>query len=70
VLNGAQATMERRRDDSKEWWQLELGVRAKEGERELKSEGERCGVLRGWSSPFIWAGRVLGKWQQAVTGGG
>jgi hypothetical protein len=25
-----------------------LGVRAEEGERELKSEGERCGCSGGW----------------------
>jgi hypothetical protein len=45
VLTGAQEVAERRWDDGEEWWWLELDARAKEGERELESEGERCGVL-------------------------
>jgi hypothetical protein len=32
-----------------------------DGEGELKSEGERCGVLRGWSSPFIGTGGASGR---------
>jgi hypothetical protein len=47
VLTGAQATVEKQCDDGKERWRFELSARAKEGERELESEGERCGVLRG-----------------------
>jgi hypothetical protein len=52
MLIGAKATTENRHDDSKEWRRLELGVRAEEGERELKIKGERCGVLRGVELAF------------------
>jgi hypothetical protein len=45
VLTGAQAVVERLRDDNEERQRLELGARVEEGERELKGEGERCGVL-------------------------
>jgi hypothetical protein len=41
VLTGARAATERRRDGGKEWRRLELGVRAKEGVRELGKEGEK-----------------------------
>jgi hypothetical protein len=53
VLTGAQAVVERRHNDGKERQHLELSVRAEEGETELESEGERCRVLWGWSSPYI-----------------
>jgi hypothetical protein len=53
VLSRAQVVAERQRDDGELWWWLELGVRVVEGEIELESDGERCGVPRGWSSPFI-----------------
>jgi hypothetical protein len=68
VLTGAQSTVERRHDDGEERWRLELSARAEEGKRELKSEGKRCGVLQGWSSPFIMAGGALGRQQLSVTG--
>jgi hypothetical protein len=43
-------------------------VRAKEGERELRSEGKRCGALWGWCSPFIgWRG-ALGRGVQGGNG--
>jgi hypothetical protein len=45
VLTGARVAARRRCDDNKERRQLKLGARAKEGERELRSKGERCGVL-------------------------
>jgi hypothetical protein len=35
-------------------------VSTKESERELENEGKRCGVLRGWSLPFIGARGALG----------
>jgi hypothetical protein len=47
VLTRAQVTVERRRDDGEERLRLELGVREGEGKRELKSKGERCGLLGG-----------------------
>jgi hypothetical protein len=39
--------VERRCDDGEERRWLELIAGAEEGERELESEGERCGVLQG-----------------------
>jgi hypothetical protein len=38
--------------------QLELIVRVKEGAKELKSEGMRCGESRGSHRPFIGVGGV------------
>jgi hypothetical protein len=35
---------------------LELRASDEESERELGNEGKRCGVLRGWISPFIGVG--------------
>jgi hypothetical protein len=58
----------RRCDNGKERQRFELVVRAEEGERELQSEEGRCGVLRGCSSPFIWAGGAPGWRQRAVNG--
>jgi hypothetical protein len=49
---------------------LNSDARAEEGENELESEGERCGVLRGWSSPFIGVEGASGRQQRAVTHGG
>jgi hypothetical protein len=56
---------ERRRDDGEGWRRLELDARVEEGERELGSEGEWCGVLWQWSSPFIGAGER----RDTATGG-
>jgi hypothetical protein len=58
VLTGAWAAAKRRHDGGEEWWRLELGVRVKEGMRELEREGKKerwgSGVLiafyRGWGS--------------------
>jgi hypothetical protein len=65
-LTGARMVMERQRDGGDEWQQLELSVRAKEGAKELRREGERGGEGRGCSSPFIGAegapGRGNGQW--------
>jgi hypothetical protein len=41
VLTGARAAAERRRDGGEELRRLELGVRLKEGMRELEREGEK-----------------------------
>jgi hypothetical protein len=41
VLTGARAVMERRHDGGEERQRLELGVRVKEGSRELGREGKR-----------------------------
>jgi hypothetical protein len=46
-LTGARAAVERQRNDGGEWWRRELNVGAEEGKRECKSEGRRCGLLRG-----------------------
>jgi hypothetical protein len=51
-LTGARVAEGRWHDGAREWRWLELGTRVEEGERELGSEGERCGVLWGWCSPF------------------
>jgi hypothetical protein len=67
VREGCSLEHTRWRDDGEERWWLDLGVRVEEGEGELKSEGERCGVLRGWSSPFIGTGGASGRRQWAVT---
>jgi hypothetical protein len=41
-----------------------------EGERELKGEGEMCGVLRGGGGACLFSGRgALEKQQWVVTGG-
>jgi hypothetical protein len=34
-----------------------------EPERELKSAGRRCGLLRGWALPFIGSGEAVVGWQ-------
>jgi hypothetical protein len=49
----ALAVAERRHDGNEDRWLLELGASAEESERELGNEGKRCGVVWGWSSPFI-----------------
>jgi hypothetical protein len=41
VLTGARAAAERQRDGGEELRRLELGVRLKEGVRELEREGEK-----------------------------
>jgi hypothetical protein len=69
VLNRAQAAVERRCDDGEERRRLELGTNAKEGERELKSEGDRCGELRGVEVTFMVVGRAPRWRQRAVSGG-
>jgi hypothetical protein len=56
---------ERRHDDSEERRRLELGTRAEEGERELKSKGERCGVLWGGARLLLGPGSA----REAATGG-
>jgi hypothetical protein len=52
---------ERRRDRGEDRWWLELGVRAKEGARELRREGNRGGEGRGCLLPFIGAEGALGR---------
>jgi hypothetical protein len=42
-------------DGGEEWRRLELVAREKEGVKGLEGEGKRCGEVRGWCSPFIWA---------------
>jgi hypothetical protein len=51
---------ERRHDGNEDRWLLELGASAEESERELGNEGKRCGVVWGWSSPFIGVGERWG----------
>jgi hypothetical protein len=48
VLIRARAVAGRRRGNGEERWQLKLSARVKEGERELRSKGERCVVLWVW----------------------
>jgi hypothetical protein len=61
VLTGARAAAERRRDGGEDQRWLELDVRAKEGARELKREGNKGGEGRGCSSPFIGAEGAPGR---------
>jgi hypothetical protein len=61
VLIRARAVTERRRDRGEDRWWLELGVRAKEGARELGREGNRGGEGRGCLLPFIGAKGALGR---------
>jgi hypothetical protein len=49
VLTGARAEAKMRRNRGKEWRQLELIARAKEGAKELGREGKRAGEARGLS---------------------
>jgi hypothetical protein len=60
-LTRARVVVGWRRDGGKERWWLELSARVEEGERELRSEGERCGVLWFWCSPFIEASGCRGR---------
>jgi hypothetical protein len=66
VLTGARAAAERQCDDEEDRQWLELTTRAKEGTRELGSEGERDGEGRGCSGVYIGAreapGRGNGRW--------
>jgi hypothetical protein len=66
VLTGSPTVAKRRCNDDEERWRLELNARAKEGKRELKSEGERCGMLRGVELTF-YSGR--GSVGEATTVG-
>jgi hypothetical protein len=48
---------------------LKLSARVEECEREPKSEGKRCRLVQGRSSPFIEGGGALGRQQRVVTVG-
>jgi hypothetical protein len=61
VLTGAQAVAKRRRTEGSEQRRLELIVRAKEGAKELRRAGVRCGEGRGSHHPFIGAEGALGR---------
>jgi hypothetical protein len=61
LLTGARAAVWWLGDGGEERRRLELIVRVKEGVKELGREGKRCGEVRGWCSPFIGAGGVLGR---------
>jgi hypothetical protein len=57
----ALAVAERRCDGDEDQCLVELGVSTEESERELGNEGKGCGLIWGWSSPFIGAGGALGR---------
>jgi hypothetical protein len=60
LFNGAQAVVERWCDDGREWRWHELNAGAEEGKRELKSEGRRCGFLRGCTvTPTFCKNKIL-----------
>jgi hypothetical protein len=56
VLTGDGGVAKRRRTGGNERRWLELVARAKEGVKELRREGMRCGEIRGSHRPFIAAG--------------
>jgi hypothetical protein len=55
VLTGDGGVAERRRTGGNEQRRLELFASAKEGAKELRREGMRCGESRGYHRPFIGA---------------
>jgi hypothetical protein len=59
----------RQRGGNEDRWLFVLDASVEEGERELGSEGRRCGVLWGWCSPFIWGRGVPGRRCQVITVG-
>jgi hypothetical protein len=68
VLSGDRGVAERRRTGGNERRRLELVARAKEGVKELRREGMRCGESRGSHRPFIGAGGSVGEgWPGGVT---
>jgi hypothetical protein len=56
VLTGDGSVAERWRTGGNDRRRLELVARAKEGAKELKKEGMRCGESQGSHRPFIGAG--------------
>jgi hypothetical protein len=69
VLTGDGGVATRRRTGgSKRRW-LELIARAKEGTKELRREGMRCGEGRGSHRPFIGVGGVPGRVAGESNGG-
>jgi hypothetical protein len=67
TVDGGVATR-RRTGGSKRRW-LELIARAKEGTKELRREGMRCGEGRGSHRPFIGVGGVPGRVAGESNGG-
>jgi hypothetical protein len=63
VLTGDGGVAERQRTEGNERRQLELIARVKEGAKELRREGMRCGESRGSHLPFI------GAWGAPERGG-
>jgi hypothetical protein len=59
MLTGAQAVVERQRDDGGGRRRKLHVARALERRGVLKSGVERCSEGRGWCSPFIGAGEVV-----------
>jgi hypothetical protein len=66
LLTGARAAAWRRGDGVEERRWLELVTGAKEGANGLGREGERCGEVRGWCSPFIGGGEAPGRGGRGV----
>jgi hypothetical protein len=56
VLTSDRGVATRRRTRGSERWRLELFVREKEGAKQLRREGMRCGEIRGSHRPFIGSG--------------
>jgi hypothetical protein len=65
ALTGARAAAERRCNDSRERQWRKLNARAEESERELESEGRRCGLLQGCALPFIGVRKAVVERQRA-----
>jgi hypothetical protein len=61
VLTSDRGVVERRHTGGNERRRLELIVRVKEGVKELRREGMRCGESRGSHRPFIGAGGSAGE---------
>jgi hypothetical protein len=69
VLTGDGRVAKRWRTGGNERWWLELITRAKEGAKELRKEGMRCGERRGSHRSFIGAEGALERGGRGSNGG-
>jgi hypothetical protein len=69
VLTGDGGVAKRRHTGGSEWRRLELVARAKDGAKEFRREGMRCGEGRGSHRPFTRAGGAPGRGGQGGNDG-